>query len=98
MSRKETLVQLTDELLRALDSEAARQGKSRSAVVREAVTKYLAESSEAEISRQIVDGYTRIPPGTPDEWGDLEAQLDSNRRAMQRRLDEEEKAAGHEPW
>ena len=30
---------------------------------------------EAAIDRAIVEGYTRIPPGTPDEWGDVESDV-----------------------
>lgn len=98
MSRRETMVQLSDDLLAALDSEAARQGRSRSAVVREAVVHYLAEGREAEISRRIVEGYTRIPPGRPDEWGDLEAEADLATGETLARLDAEERAQGFEPW
>ena len=59
--RKQTLVQLTDELLATLDSRAAREGRSRSDLIREAVSGYLAGSPEADIDRQIVESYTREP-------------------------------------
>jgi len=92
------MVQLTDELVRRLDEEAARQGVSRSSVVRDAVTRYLSESGEAAIIRRIVEGYTKVPPAIPDEWGDLEAQADRATRETLQRLDAEEKAQGRKPW
>jgi predicted DNA-binding protein len=97
MARAETMVQLTDELRQRLDEEAGRRGVSRSAVIREALTAYLAESSEAAIARKIVEGYTRIPQSTPDGWGDLDALHEASTREMLQRLDEEESgAAGRE--
>ena len=98
MTRKETLVQLTEELLSLLDAEAARRGISRSALIREAVIAHLHEAREASISRAIVEGYTRVPPGTPDGWGDLEAAADESTLETLQRLDEEEREAGFEPW
>jgi predicted transcriptional regulator len=94
MTRYQTLVQLTEELVRQLDAEAARRGLSRSAIVREAVTDYLSESKEAEISKEIVEGYTRVPPGAPDAWGDLEAAADVLARETAERLNEEERRKG----
>lgn len=61
MARAQTLVQLSDELLAELDGRAAREGRSRSELIREAITDYLAGDRQAEIDRQIVDGYTRRP-------------------------------------
>lgn len=61
MARTQTLVQLSDELLAQLDARAARQDRSRSALIREALAAYLAEDREAEIDRQIVEAYTRQP-------------------------------------
>ncbi|HEY1509722.1 MAG TPA: ribbon-helix-helix protein, CopG family [Solirubrobacteraceae bacterium] len=61
MARTQTLVQLTDELLERLDARAAREGRNRSELVREAIADYLATDREAEIDRLIVDGYTRQP-------------------------------------
>jgi Arc/MetJ-type ribon-helix-helix transcriptional regulator len=62
MARTQTLVQLTDELLADLDARRAREGRSRSELIREAVERYLADDHEAAIDRAIVDGYTRVPP------------------------------------
>lgn len=61
MARTQTLVQLSEELLRRLDERAAREGRSRSALIRDAIEEYLFDEEEAEISRQIVEGYERIP-------------------------------------
>jgi hypothetical protein len=33
-----------------------------------------------------------------DEWGDLSAMTDAPAAETMQRLDEEERAAGHEPW
>jgi metal-responsive CopG/Arc/MetJ family transcriptional regulator len=72
MARTQTLVQLSDELLDRLDAYRAREGRSRSEVVREAIDRYLEADREAEIDRLIVDAYTRQPP--EDVWGDQAAR------------------------
>ena len=98
MARAETIVQLTTELRERLDAEAERRGTSRSALIRTAIEAYLAEASDAAVAREIVEGYRRVPPGTPDEWGDLEAVQDRSNLELLQRLDAEEKSAGLEPW
>jgi predicted DNA-binding protein len=98
MARTQTIVQLSDELLSLLDAAAQRRGSSRSALVREAVAAYLHDEQEAELSRRIVEAYTRVPQAEPDEWGHPgEIGREGALRVM-RRLDAEERAAGHEPW
>lgn len=92
------MVLLTDELVALLDQEAVRRGKSRSAVIREVLEGHFAQAREAEIGRQIADGYRRVPPGTPDEWGDLESLGDRANRDLLRRLEAEERRAGVGPW
>jgi Arc/MetJ-type ribon-helix-helix transcriptional regulator len=72
IARRQTLVQFSDDLLERLDSYRAREGRSRSDVVREAVERYLAADREAEIDRLIVEGYTRQPPD--DLFGDQAAK------------------------
>ena len=72
MARTQTLVQLSDELLERLDSYRAREGRSRSEVVREAIERYLEADREAEIDRLLVDAYTRQPP--EDVWSDQAAR------------------------
>lgn len=98
MARQETIVQLTDELVSMLDNEARRRGTSRSALVREAVTSYLADSRERAITEAIVRGYTDIPQATPDEWGDLAAQQDRSTAETHRQLEAEERRTGRDPW
>lgn len=61
MARTQTLVQLSDELLAQLDSRAAREGRSRSQLIREALAGYLSEDREGAIDRAIVESYTRHP-------------------------------------
>jgi metal-responsive CopG/Arc/MetJ family transcriptional regulator len=69
MARTQTLVQLSETLLSVLDERAAKRGISRSQLIREAIEAHLADDVEAEISRQIVEGYTRVPDdGEFDAW------------------------------
>jgi predicted transcriptional regulator len=75
MSRTQTLVQLTEQLLRRLDERAAREGRSRSALIRDAIDVYLADEARDEISRQIIEGYERVPQMDEEfDWGDAEAR------------------------
>ena len=62
VARTPTLVQLTDDLLARLDGRVARDGRSRSELIREAIERYLADDPEAEIDRAIIEGYRRHPP------------------------------------
>ena len=80
VARRQTLVQLSDELVAALDERAARRGVSRSQLIRAAIEQYIATDEEAEIDRAIVEGYTRIPPGELDEW--LEAAARESARYL----------------
>jgi metal-responsive CopG/Arc/MetJ family transcriptional regulator len=68
VARTQTLVQLNDDLLERLDAYRAREGRSRSEVVRAAIERYLEADREAEIDRLMVDAYTREPP--QDLWGE----------------------------
>lgn len=61
MTRTQTLVQLTEDLLRRLDERAAREGRSRSALIRDAIEAYLYDEEKVRIDREIVEGYERIP-------------------------------------
>jgi metal-responsive CopG/Arc/MetJ family transcriptional regulator len=71
--RRQTLVQLNDELLALLDERAARSGRSRSQLIREAVEQYVASDRSAAIDRAIVEGYTRIPQEA-DPWVEVLAK------------------------
>jgi metal-responsive CopG/Arc/MetJ family transcriptional regulator len=70
MPRRQSLVQLSDELLALLDERAARSGRSRSALVREAVEQYLSSDIEARIDAAIVAGYERLPQAA-DRWAEI---------------------------
>lgn len=59
--RAQTMVQLTETLVGLLDERAAREGVSRSQVVRDAVEAYLREDAEAAALRAVVEGYRRQP-------------------------------------
>jgi metal-responsive CopG/Arc/MetJ family transcriptional regulator len=74
MARRQTLVQLNDELLALLDERAARTRRSRSQLIREALEQYLAADREAAIDRAIVEGYTRIPQEEHDPWAEAAAR------------------------
>ena len=71
--RTQTIVQLNDELLRRLDERAAREGRSRSALIRDAIEAYLHDEEAARIDREIVEGYERIPV-TEEEMAGLERE------------------------
>lgn len=88
------MVQLTDALVADLDREAARLGSSRSAVIRDAIERYLDAEGQAERIRRYVEGYQRVPPATPDTWGDLEREADLHGHELAKRLDTEEREAG----
>ncbi|OWY60460.1 hypothetical protein B7486_69060 [cyanobacterium TDX16] len=94
MARTQTMVQLNDELVDALDREAARRSLSRSALIRDLLEEALAATTEASITAAIVDGYRRMPPGTPDSWGDLAAETDRQARETNERLAQEEADSG----
>ena len=98
MARTQTMVQLSVDLLADLDREAMRQGVSRSALIRDAVTAFLEQSHDAEVSRAIIEGYRRIPQGVLDEWGDLAAMTAATSDDLMRRLNVEEREQGRGPW
>lgn len=70
MTRTQTLVQLTDDLLAALDQRAAAAGRSRSDLIREAIQDYLGGD---DADRAIVEGYRRVPQ-EPDAWAEALAR------------------------
>jgi len=76
---RQTLVQLTDELVEALDRRAHREGVSRSRVVRDVLGAALL-TAEAH-DRAMVEGYRSAPQTDgADAWGDLEAWTEANGR------------------
>lgn len=90
IARKQTLVQLSDELVELLDRRALSEEKSRSAVIREAIEEHLHDEVEAEKVRQYVEAYRRMPQTDEElEWADAAAS------EMMRYLEEEE---GEDGW
>ncbi|HEX2070383.1 MAG TPA: CopG family transcriptional regulator [Thermoleophilaceae bacterium] len=75
MSRTQTLVQLNDVLLARLDERAARESRSRSALIRAAIERYLEDDMSAELDRRIVEGYRRVPQtAVEDAWAEAAAR------------------------
>jgi predicted transcriptional regulator len=72
--RRQTLVQLSDELLALLDERAARTGRSRSDLIRGAIERDLAAERAAAIDKAIIDGYARKPPPEHDPWAEASAR------------------------
>lgn len=68
MARRQTLIQLDDERLAALDQRAAAEGRSRSDVIREAVDLLLGTGDAGAIDAAIVAGYERQPQPDADAW------------------------------
>jgi Arc/MetJ-type ribon-helix-helix transcriptional regulator len=68
MARRQTLIQLDDARLAALDERAASSGRSRSELVRQAIDLLLATGDPAAIDAAIVAGYRQRPPAEPDAW------------------------------
>lgn len=93
--RTQTLVQLSDELVDQLDRRAAAAGTSRSALIRNLLEVGLRDDRSADVSRQIVEGYERIPQEVArDAWGDLDEWSQVNSRRNLAALAAEE----DEPW
>jgi predicted transcriptional regulator len=92
------MVQLSDDLLEVLDRAANRRGASRSALIRELLWHGLAEDHHVLVGERIAAGYRRVPPGEPDDWGDVGTGIDTSTEEVLSRLDAEEREHGHEPW
>jgi Arc/MetJ-type ribon-helix-helix transcriptional regulator len=73
MARTQTLVQLTDDLLAALDQQAVATGRSRSDLIREAIQRYLASVGADEVDRRMIEGYGRTPQSA-DPWAEAMAR------------------------
>lgn len=69
------LVQLTEDLDAQLDRLAATQGRSKSALVRDAVAEYATRRSIELKEQQMREAYARIPDdGEFDTWAEESAQ------------------------
>jgi metal-responsive CopG/Arc/MetJ family transcriptional regulator len=69
MARTQIMVQVTTELLDVLDRRAARDGRSRSELIRVAVEQYFRTDIDAQIDEAIQEGYRQVPP--TDEFDPL---------------------------
>lgn len=67
MARRQTLIQLDDARISALDQRAASAGQSRSELIREAVDLLLGTGDAAAVDAAIVAGYARCPAEL-DAW------------------------------
>jgi len=86
---RQTLVQLTDDLVDALDRRAAREGVSRSKLVRDLL--HVALNAGDQHDRALVEGYSRIPQSeASDAWGDLAEWSATNARRNVAALNEED--------
>jgi metal-responsive CopG/Arc/MetJ family transcriptional regulator len=62
-------MELPDDLARRLDERAAREGEARSVLLRNAIEDYLYDEEDRErITREIVEGYERIPSTNEETW------------------------------
>jgi metal-responsive CopG/Arc/MetJ family transcriptional regulator len=68
MARRQTLVQLDDARIAALDQRAAISGRSRSELIREAVDLLLDSGEAGAIDAAIVAGYELHPAPEHDAW------------------------------
>src|ERR1700730_9595664 len=68
VARRQTLIQLDDARVAALDERAAASGRSRSDLVREAIDLLLGTGDAAAIDAAIVEGYEAVPPPERDWW------------------------------
>ncbi len=66
--RRQTLIQLDDARLAALDERAAASGRSRSDLIREAIDLLLGTGDAAAVDTAILDGYKRAPASKSDPW------------------------------
>lgn len=73
LKKTQVLVQLTPDLLAALDQHARTTGRSRSDLIRESIRAYFEEVLADEIDRRIVAGYRRKPQ-EPDPWAEASAR------------------------
>jgi Arc/MetJ-type ribon-helix-helix transcriptional regulator len=68
MPRRQTLIQLDDARLAALDERASTSGRSRSDLIREAIDLLLGTGDAGAIDAAIVAGYERAPAPQHDPW------------------------------
>ena len=69
MATKSRIIQVpvSEKLLESLDEASKRREQSRSAFIREACVKYLADVQKEKLIKQYERGYERLPEGEEDE-------------------------------
>lgn len=78
-ARKQVLMQLNEDLVTELDALAARTGRNRSDLAREALGDLLRKFRAADTDRRYVEAYTRFPQ-TDDEFDD--EKFEENMKAL----------------
>ena len=68
VARRQTLIQLDDARIAALDQRATASGRSRSDLIREAVDLLLGTGDSAAIDAAIIAGYEHHPTPEQDTW------------------------------
>lgn len=69
-------VPVSEDLLRQLDELSERRDQSRSALIREACTTYIASLEEAAADRRYIQSYTETPETEEEkEWAELGAKM-----------------------
>lgn len=91
---RQTMVHLSPELIDQADAEAARRQVSRSQLIRDALTAYLADTASTRADHELQEGYARVPQATEDAWGSVVALAERSTLELLARLDAEE----DEPW
>jgi predicted transcriptional regulator len=67
--KNQILIQLSEGLSQRLDKKAAQEGRFRTAVAYDAIEQSLTNQGDRDgISRQIIDGYKRIPQIDEEPW------------------------------
>lgn len=99
MAATQIAVRVPEDLLAAVDW-IVKEGEadSRADAVRHALSLWVRTLEQKRHDAEIVAGYDRIPAGTADDWGDLDAALDWGTAAVLSDLDRQEREAGFEPW
>ena len=93
MARRQVIVQLSDQILTDLNALAARDGVSRSEIIRQAVIAHIRDRTWEEWDRVSNEAYARMP-----EDPEVTAWLEAAARTSFKRLDEDERTAGFGPW
>lgn len=72
MTLQSVMIQLQANQIERLDRQAKATGRSRSAVIRDAVDVALADDRRAEVARQYERAYNDHPFDEIDEWGSID--------------------------